>query len=81
MDKRTTNKKGQPDFLFVYRGRPIGLEVKLPGKMPTEDQVRVMDAMVKDGWTVTVVRSLGEVVQVLRAAVSANQPELLQVMT
>ena len=32
MDRRTTINVGAPDFMFAYHGRPIAMEVKMPGE-------------------------------------------------
>ncbi len=38
MDRPTTNRVGCPDFLVCYNSRFIGIEVKRPGKKPTQEQ-------------------------------------------
>ena len=38
MDKRTTCKRGTPDIVGAYKGRPFAIEVKRPGKKVTPEQ-------------------------------------------
>lgn len=66
MDRPSTNQAGTPDFLFVYQGIPCAWELKLPGKTPEPHQIECMDNMIKDGWSVHVVRSIGQAVEILR---------------
>lgn len=63
MDRRTTNRVGQPDFLCCVppRGILLGLECKLPGEEPTEDQWREIKAIKAAGGIAWVVHSLAEV--------------------
>lgn len=65
MDRPSTNQAGTPDFLFVYLGVPCAWELKLPGKNPEPHQIQCMDDMIKDGWSVHVVRSIGQAVEIL----------------
>lgn len=66
MDRKTTGVVGQPDFLFTYRGRPVALECKLPGRHMSPAQIEVMHDMDKDGWFVRTVYSLDDVIAALR---------------
>lgn len=72
MDKRTTTRKGIPDFLFCWERRPVALEAKLPGCDPTEEQIRVMSEMEADGWFVRVVHSIEEVIHQLKEVSCSN---------
>lgn len=65
MDKRTTNNKGLPDFLFVYNSVPFAIEVKRQGEDPRDDQKECGHNMQMDGWSWHVVRSLQEVRDIL----------------
>lgn len=65
-DRPTTNQAGIPDLLFVYAGIPCAWELKLPGKNPTPEQVQCMGDMAADLWSVRVVRSIQEAVEILR---------------
>jgi len=76
MDRRTTNKVGQPDFLFCYQGCSIGLEAKMPGRGPTEEQAEMHRRMVLDGWTVAVVRGLEDVRELLRRVEGGQKPRV-----
>lgn len=49
-DKRTRNKKGQPDLIFSYRDCPIAWEIKTPTGKLRPDQETMRDAMLDDGW-------------------------------
>ena len=60
MDKRTTNQRGTPDFLFVWNGRPYAFECKIGKAEPTEAQINCHCQMRRNGWLVFVVRSLKE---------------------
>ncbi len=60
MDKRTTNAKGLPDFLFVYHGIPYAIEAKAPKGVLTPEQVRTIVRMEENGWSCHVVRSFEE---------------------
>lgn len=64
-DRPTGQEPGVPDFCFAYRGRPIGIEFKLPKKKPRKTQVEFMDAMRDNGWTVAVCYSVHEAAQIL----------------
>lgn len=38
MDKPTTGPVGWPDFTICHNGKTVFVEMKTPGKMPTEEQ-------------------------------------------
>lgn len=61
MDKRTTNKRGTPDFLFVWNGRPYAFEAKIGKAEPTNEQLDCHSQMRRNGWLVFVVRSIEDV--------------------
>lgn len=62
MDKKTTQKKGVPDFLFVMRGNAFAIEVKVGNNQLTKEQEAwLVDAAV-DGWICRVVRSLDQLI-------------------
>lgn len=50
MDKRPTTPAGTPDFIFVYRMRPFAIELKRPGKKPSEKQDERLKKMHGNGW-------------------------------
>lgn len=60
MDKKTTSPKGTPDFLFAYRYFFFGVEVKLPCKKLSADQLRTSELMSIDGWQWRLVHSMAE---------------------
>ena len=41
------NQKGQPDRMFLYRGRALFIEFKTPGKRPTPLQCKWLADLVK----------------------------------
>lgn len=60
MDKRTTNVRGLPDFLFVYHGVPYAIEAKAPKGQLSPEQMRTIVRMEENGWHCHVVRSFDE---------------------
>ncbi len=44
-DRRTTQRKGIPDFLFAYHGHAMAWEVKVDGNKLSKDQVEVREEM------------------------------------
>jgi hypothetical protein len=52
---------GIPDLLCCYRGRFVGLEVKLPGNSPSPVQRRVLQEIVSAGGYASVVSTLEQV--------------------
>ena len=62
MDKRTTNRKGTPDFLFSIRGHSMAWEVKTASGRLSLEQERMLDRMSNppNNWNVSVIRSAGE---------------------
>ena len=67
MHRRSLLPSGWPDFTFAYRGRPIALEAKMPGKDAEAHQAACHDRMRADGWLVWVVRSVDDVASALDA--------------
>lgn len=67
MDKKTTIKKGWPDFTFALRGRAVAIEVKVPGEKPTPEQERIHAQMRAEPncWLVYVVYSCAEVKEIV----------------
>jgi len=58
MDKRTTGKVGQPDFVFAVKGQACACEVKMPGGVLTRDQFSVLEKLQDNGWRTWIARSL-----------------------
>jgi hypothetical protein len=52
---------GLPDLLCCYRGRFVGLEVKMPGNTPTPVQKAVLQEIVSAGGYASVVSTLEQV--------------------
>jgi len=40
---------GSSDLIGIYKGRFVAIEVKAPGKKPTEEQYKFMQAIVNNG--------------------------------
>ncbi len=74
MDRKTTQQRGVPDFMFAYVrafgvadfAMPTAVEVKVGTNKLTEDQEGVRTAMEKNGWQYFVVSSLEELMKVVR---------------
>lgn len=66
MDRKTTGKKGWPDFTFAVNGRACVIEVKVADNKLTEEQERILAGLYRNGWHVGVVRSLQEVKEFLQ---------------
>lgn len=67
MNKRNQLPTGWPDFTFVYRGKAVALEAKMPGKKAEPHQEKCHDDMRADGWFVMVVHSVDDAAAVLDA--------------
>lgn len=71
-DKRTTNGLGQPDFLLsTYPDgssfpQPYALEVKFRNGKLSDEQEEVRQKMIRCGWHYQIVRSLKEVIELLK---------------
>lgn len=65
MDRRTTGTVGQPDFLFAINGHACAFEAKMPDNHPTKEQLDVHRAMRANGWSVWLIYSEREAVDVL----------------
>lgn len=53
--------KGVSDILGIYRGKPLAIEVKRPGKKATTDQVEFLGNFIKHGGIAFVATSVEEV--------------------
>jgi hypothetical protein len=67
MDRKTSGAKGRPDFRLCYRGRFVGLEVKVSGGKVSSQQADALERIAKSGGIGLVVWSLADVQRVLRA--------------
>ena len=65
MDRKTSTAKSIPDFCFCYFVKPLAIEIKLPGKLPTAEQRDCMERMRANGWTCAVARSLKEFIAIV----------------
>jgi len=63
---KCTSISGLPDITVVYKGQYIGLEVKTKTGRLTKDQKVLHPKMAKVGAKVFIVRSLDEVIEILR---------------
>ncbi len=79
MDKKTTNKRGQPDLLFVVKPPvsgswqgphplvyPCAWECKMPGEELEEEQVKMAARLTADGWHWMIITSLDDAIAELR---------------
>lgn len=60
--------RGLPDLVVCYRGLYFGIEVKIPGKEPTEIQLWTMSEIQKAGGYAGVATTPEEALNVLRQA-------------
>lgn len=66
MDRRTSGKKGRPDFRICYRGRWIAVECKADGGVLSPEQVTTLAAIRKSGGVAIVAFGLPAVQAALR---------------
>jgi hypothetical protein len=76
MDKKPTGAKGRPDFRICFRGKFLGLEVKVAGGKVKPEQQAALDRIAECGGIGLVVWSLADVQQVLRAIDKQEQGNL-----
>lgn len=60
MDKRTTGKVGQPDFLFAINGHACAVEVKTPEGQLTAVQKNILIDLQENGWKTWIARGEAE---------------------
>lgn len=67
MDRKTTIGTGLPDYAFVLNGRPITMEVKMPGQGLSDKQLEMRAKMIAppNGWSYIVVYSFEQVLLTL----------------
>lgn len=65
MDRRTTNAKGTPDFIFCFASKFVALEVKVGNNQLSSEQARAILDIIHNGGIAEVVRSLERVKQIL----------------
>jgi hypothetical protein len=65
MDKKTANRKGVPDFIVCYQGVFVGIEAKVGGNKPTDEQMEQLEAIMEAGGHGALVYSLDEVIALL----------------
>lgn len=58
MDRKTSQAKGVPDFLFCVSGHPMAVECKVGDNKLTPEQMRWIEDMHADGWETALVTSL-----------------------
>lgn len=74
MDRATTQRCGIPDFLIVWRGKPLAIEVKRPGCKETREQAGELLWFNLAGGTSAIVHSLQEAKHVLEGAITSPNP-------
>lgn len=57
-DRKATTPEGTPDLVFALHGYAMAVELKRPGEEPRPEQMKVMQQMQVNGWTVAVITSL-----------------------
>jgi hypothetical protein len=62
--------KGAPDIFVVHKSQIIGIEVKIPGKQATDDQIQFGSALYGAGGFYIVAHSLDDVLNFLRNCVN-----------
>lgn len=68
MDKRTTQKRGVPDFLMAIEGQACAIEVKYGNGKLSEEQATMLHKLEisPNKWRVVVIRSVDEMLNFLR---------------
>ena len=66
MNKKTTGKVGEPDFIGVYRGRMFGIECKGPGGKLSSEQGAELAAIREAGGVAVVAFAVSDAQEVLR---------------
>ncbi len=66
-DKRTTQKKGIPDFLFAYYGQAVAWEVKVDDNKLSKEQIEVCGDMrcSPNQWEWFEIRSLDDAIKAM----------------
>jgi len=62
---KSENNRGVPDRLFIRNGRVVFLEIKQPGKQPTEAQTREINRIIEAGVMASWVDNLEDAIRVL----------------
>ena len=70
---RPSPVKGLADILVCWRGRFVAIEVKRPGKHPTDDQSTFLDDVIRTGGIGIVAHSLEDVQRMMKS-LSFNNP-------
>jgi hypothetical protein len=66
MDKRTTRKKGEPDFVVCCAGHFVAIECKTGHEQPTDEQQAQLNLITLNGGATCVARSLDDVRAVVK---------------
>lgn len=64
--KKSKRRKGWPDFVFAYRGVPMGLECKTEDGELREDQIKVHAHLRRNGWIIVMPQSVADVQRAFR---------------
>ena len=70
---RAREKKGWPDLTMAVNGTPFAVELKTSTGRLSDDQVRVLAAMRRNGWQVHVLRSYDRFVGIVSEALISGK--------
>lgn len=63
--RKSTIRKGWPDFTIAVRGQAVAFELKGPNGELSEDQIAVRAEMEANGWRYIVAHNLGQIREVI----------------
>ena len=68
MDRKTTRRKGEPDFLFALERAAVAWELKLPGRQLDPEQEKMFQKMSAkpNGWICRIIHSVDEALSELK---------------
>lgn len=73
MDKKSTIRKGWPDFTLLWQGRAVCFEFKLPGQPLDADQIEVRRELTLNGTPVQTVHSVAEAIRAARELTQSTE--------
>lgn len=65
-NKGKYSRDGVTDLVGTYRGKPLGIEVKVPGEKPSKEQLEFHQEARSKGWIIIVATSVADVIQGLK---------------
>lgn len=71
MDKKSTIRRGWPDFTLLWGGRALCLEFKLPGEGLDPDQIEVHRELTLNGTPVQTVHSVAEAIGAAQSLIAS----------